>query len=398
MSYRHLTALLLIAVPAVAGPLDQALERLRDGQAAEAVPLLRQAVTAAPDDLSARYWLAAALVELGDWPNAVAELRVVLEDKPTSAPSLLLLARALVGQGRRDQAAQVLDAALRLDPTLPGAHELRKQLVTDRQPSVQDPPGGPRVGVEMRDGRALPRLVNVAGERLYDYTFGTAPTDWEPSGGDWSITSRYACEPEWSFFGGQSRGLCAIWNKRRFAGDLTVEAYLAFKHGLPWAREQWSYVPSDLNITIGAEPGDLASGYSFIYSGDHGRASMIRHGDRVLAETTDSDALLPSFSDANPLFQVDESGRPFGQFHRHWWRLEARKAAGRLQFVIDGKLALDIEDPDPRAAGQVAIWTVGSGLVIARCRIAYQTELAGAQPGLRVSTPAPLPAAGVAAR
>ncbi len=248
---------------------------------------------------------------------------------------------------------------------------------------------GPCVG--WQSSLALPPdAVALDGSRLYDYTFGSAPTDWEPRGGTWSITSRYACEPEWSFFGGHGRGLASIWNKREFLGDIAVEAYVAFKHGLPWAPDKWFYVPTDLNLNLCSRPGELASGYSFIYSGRNGSTTMIRRGEQILAATTDPRFLDPQFTDHNPLFQRDEDGRPFGQFHRHWWRLEARRTGRRLTFLIDGRVALQAEDPAPPEGGHVAIWTMGSGLVIARVRIAYQEETRRAEPALTVDEPTPL--------
>ncbi len=259
---------------------------------------------------------------------------------------------------------------------------------------------GPRVAYSSA-GVALPGTgITVQGQRLLDYTFGSAPTDWAPAGGTWAITSRYACEPEWSFFGGHSRGLCAIWNKRELRGDVTVEAYVAFQHGLPWASEDWHYVPSDLNINLHSRFGDLSSGYSFIFSGRSGSTTMIRRGAKVLAQTEDPQYLVPQFLDRNPLFQTDDQGRPFGSFHRHWWRLEVSRIGGRLAMSIDGKPALTANDPEPVEQGQVAFWTIGSGMVIARARIAYQDEVRAQQPLVVVREALPLnrPAGRVAER
>lgn len=247
----------------------------------------------------------------------------------------------------------------------------------------------PRVGLLLPARQAAG--AEVTADQLLDYTFGNAPTDWEPHGGTWAISSRYACEPEWSFFGGRSRGVCALWNKRRFGGDVAIEIYAAFMHGLPWADEQWHYVPSDLNINLFSRPGDLASGYSFIYSGRGGSTTLIRRGQRVLAETHAPQALLPAFSDHNPLFQPDEAGRQFGEFHRKWWRLEARRTGSRLTFSVDGQVVLTADDSDPIDAGQIALWTLGSGFVVARARIAYDHELPPAQAPWVVRQAAPLP-------
>lgn len=259
--------------------------------------------------------------------------------------------------------------------------------------AADEPPAGndwgERVGLAVDGLRAIGH--DAEGGQSLDYTFNAAPVDWLPGGGRWAVSARYACDPEWSFYGGQSRGLCALWNKREFAGDLVVEAYVAFKHGLPWAPEHWYYVPTDLNLTIGADLGDLSSGTSFVYSGRGGTTTMIRRGDQILAQTQETDKVLPAFTDHNPYGELDETGLDYGGFHRHWWRLEARRTGGRLTFSVDGRQLLDVADPEPARPGHIALWTVGSGFVIARARVAYGAELRPAQPLVVVRQPTSLP-------
>lgn len=395
---RVVPALFILVTGALAAPADElvrsGLEALRAGRAAEAWSLFDRAVRLRPDDLSTRFWRAKAAVAGERWREALDDLTQIVRERPTSLPSWVELGRCYVALGDMAKARSALEQALSLEP---GHREATRLL--DSLPAAPAPPAGaprrPAVGDrlawETAGVRVDPRAVWAEGRQVHDYTFGAAPTDWEPAGGTWAISSRYACEPEWSFYGGHSRGICAIWNKRRYRGDLAVEAYVAFKHGLPWADNAWSYIPSDLNLTLHADRGDLGSGYSFIYSGENGAATEIRRGDRLLARTTEPDALIPSFSDHNPLFQADEQGRPFGDFHRRWWRLEARYHAGHLTFLVDGRTVIEAEDPAPRDAGQVAIWTIGSGMVIARVRIAYQEELRTAAPEVVVAAPGALP-------
>lgn len=223
---------------------------------------------------------------------------------------------------------------------------------------------GPRVGVQAAGPSGEAGLLSVRGTQLYDYTFATAPTDWQPSGGTWELTNRFQCDPRWSFYGGMRRtGAAVTWNKRRFQGDVAVEVYAAFKHGLAW-NIPWTYRPSDLNLTLCGDGRNPSSGYSFIFSGDNGRRTMILRGERVLAATEQPRFLTPSFADSSPM----------EHFHRRWWRLEARRQGRLLSFFIDGELALQAEDPDPLPGGQVALWTTQNGIMIARVRIAYAQE------------------------
>lgn len=247
---------------------------------------------------------------------------------------------------------------------------------------------GPRVGIDPAGlSGGFSALLQNAGldassPQLLDYTFGSAPTDWSPAAGNWQVSSRFACDPSWSFFGGYSQGLAAIWNKRQFTGDLVVEAYVSFKHGLPWNPAAWSYRPADLCLTICGDGANPASGYSFIYSGDEGSRTLIRKGETILAATSDPQFLSPSYSDVKPASE---------EFHRRWWQLVAIKRGGRLTFLIDGQEALTVDDPTPLEGGQVGIWTVHNGMMVARVRIAWQQELQRQQPLYVNHEPLPLP-------
>lgn len=397
---------LMVTSAAPQEQLQDGLAALKDGRPEVAWRLFDQALQAAPKDLSARYWRGRASLELHHWPAAIDDFVSVVRRKPSSVPTWVDLGRAYLGLGRYRDAQSAFEQALGLQPGLAAAQALlarataaaasatstdRTDGSTNRRPWVA-PELGPRLAIQTSGLPLEPRRCEVDSGRLLDYTFGSAPTDWEPAGGTWAISSRYACEPEWSFFGGHSRGICSLWNKRHFAGDIAVEAYLAFKHGLPWADEKWHYVPSDLNLNLCSTNGDLSTGYSFIYSGRNSTATMLRKGSKVLAQSRQVADLLPQFSDHNPLYQQDEHGKPFGEFHRRWWRLEARRHGGRLTMLVDGRVVLQADDPTPVESGQVAVWTVGNGLVIARLRIAFQRELSVDSPSVVVTTPVPLSA------
>ncbi|MBI5834030.1 MAG: hypothetical protein HZB16_17185 [Armatimonadetes bacterium] len=423
MNRRALWGMWLLAVvltaPLCAGPADDALsagiKELAAGQTDNALKQFNQAIGLDPALLAARFYRAKCLARQEKWAEAVVDLNAVLAKKADSAASWIELARYQIELGQVGDAGTSLERGLAIEPASPAGAEV-KRLLASRSGARTSPdtrlvsgpqgvyasalPIGPRVAVNTEGVAIEETAIGVDGQRVLDYTFGTAPTDWVPAGGKWEVTNRYACEPDWNFFGGQSRGLCAIWNKRRLDGDVLVEAYVAFKHGLPWADGEWYYVPSDLNINLASDFNNLDSGYSFIYSGRNGSTTMIRRGEKVLAQTRDVDKLLPQFTDANPLFGQDDQGREFGKFHRHWWRLEARRTGDKLRFSVDGKLVLEATDPNPARTGHVALWTVGSGMVVARMRIAFNQELRPLEPKVvvRQATPIGEGATQVAAR
>ena len=413
----------LVAAVALAGPADDAVQAgIREYKAERWESAVKQfgvALAADPAHLPGYFWRARCLQRLGRWADAATDLEVVVGRKPESAASWVELARCYMELKRTAEASAALGKALALETGNPQAKALREQLTTGapepatpspappvlptrppepaakpvdgRRPVFGQPVGvGSRVAVATDGVTIKEESVAVDGQRLFDYTFGAAPTDWVPGGGIWQVTNRYACEPDWSFFGGQSYGLCAIWNKRRFAGDMVVEAYVAFKHGLPWADKQWFYQPSDLNINLCSELGNLGSGYSFIYSGSNASTTMIRRGDKVLVASREEKDLLPQFTDQNPLFVPDTEGREFGTFHRHWWRLECRRVGQQLSLWVDGRKLVEAADPDPVPSGHLALWTMNSGMMVARVRVAYGQELRLARPQVIVQQPAPL--------
>jgi hypothetical protein len=218
-----------------------------------------------------------------------------------------------------------------------------------------------------------PGDVAILSSHVYDYTFADAPADWTPCGGLWTTTNRWTCSPQWSWYGGHNaNGIAAIWNKHEFVGDVTVEAYLAFKMGVGVVYQTRSYKnPANMCLTLAGDGADPASGYSFIIGADKDTDTRIMKGTKVLAETTDTKYLLPIFEDKFP--STDE-------WHHKWWGIRARQKGDLLQFYIDDKLALEAHDPQPLPGGHVGIWTVDNGLLMPRVKIYYTAEKTGRDP------------------
>lgn len=385
-------ALWIVSPVAAVGELERAAEALRAGRVAEAEALLTRVLEADPGHLPARYQRARARARAGRWDEAAADYRAVLDRKPESAPSWRGLAEACEALGQPGEAFAAYRRALALQPGDPALRAAVARLAASSPPSAvaslpadatQPARLGPRMAVDVTGFRGVAQTaLDASGGQLLDYTFAAAPTDWTPAGGTWAVSSRFACDPSWSFFGGHSRGLAIIWNKRAFAGDQVVEAYVSFKHGLPWNSRDWSYRPADLCLTLCGDGRDPDSGYSFIYGGDEGSRTLICRGDRVLAETREPQYLPPSYNDERPNAE---------DFHRRWWRLQAALTGDRLAFYVDGDEALTVTDPQPLRGGRIALWTVHNGMMVARVRVAYQQELRTVEPEFVRAEPVPLP-------
>ena len=114
-------------------------ELLKQGQAAEAEPHLREAVRLLPPlsdaQQNARNNLAVALVSLGRVDEAIGQYAEVLKFSPDNAAAHMNLALALQSQGQIEPCLVHYDAALRLDPTNAQGHAAFAYLLsTLRQP------------------------------------------------------------------------------------------------------------------------------------------------------------------------------------------------------------------------------------------------------------------------
>ena len=98
--------------------LNLGVTKVQQRRFSEAEPLLLQATAA--DDSQADGWavLGLAQMELGQWPQALLSHQRAESLGADSAAFQLRLGQCLASQGRRDQAMQAFQAALRLDPAL----------------------------------------------------------------------------------------------------------------------------------------------------------------------------------------------------------------------------------------------------------------------------------------
>ena len=375
-------ALLVTALPSRAGDVEAGMAELQAGRPAAAEKLLSRGLEGEPDNARGLYYRARCRALLGREAEAVEDYRQVLSVKPDSLGSAQELAALLERTGRRAEAADAYRMCLKLKPgdadAAAGLARCRAETVaTSAAPTTVTPPPlvlepvSHRVALnaegfdESTLAQLLDRNADVSSSHLLDYTFGSAPTDWVPMSGRWEVVNRFACDPTWSFFGGWSEGLACLWNKHRFTGDIVVEAYVSFRHGLPWNPKEWSYRPADLCLSLCGDGENPGSGYTFQFGGDEGERTMIRRGTQVLGANAKDDVVPPSFCDVHPA--TDD-------FHRRWWRLEARVEGSRLTFLVDGQPAVQVVDAQPLRGGQLALWTVHNGMMVARVRVAYAGE------------------------
>jgi hypothetical protein len=216
---------------------------------------------------------------------------------------------------------------------------------------------GRRVGYQAQGWRVDVGDAEVKTRQVYDYTFYRAPADWHVTAGTWEVASRWTCSPGWSWFGGWSRDLAAVWNKREFVGDVVVQMFVA-----PRMDPQDNYQRvGNLCITLCGDGNDVHSGYNFVFAGNRNKVTALFRGKQVVHETTD--VLLPT---------------PFHNGgHRRWFNVTAEKIGNVVSLYVDNQLALRYTDPQPLAGRRIALWTRDSGMMVARATIYYERETLG---------------------
>ncbi|MDA1138412.1 MAG: hypothetical protein O3B01_07485 [Planctomycetota bacterium] len=198
-------------------------------------------------------------------------------------------------------------------------------------------------------------LLATSGKSHYGYTFFRAPSDWWRSTGRWDAYSRWSCRPEWSFFAGTDDQLALIWNKRRFPGDICVDIYAA--NPMVTMRPPF-YGETSLNLTICGDGENPFSGYTVSMGGWNLPVTNLYRQDKVVAASTE--AIIPV-------------SKPSG-YHREWFHLQLARRGERVSFSFEGKQTFEFEDPKPLKGSRVGIWSLESGVSIARAQIKYSDE------------------------
>jgi hypothetical protein len=213
--------------------------------------------------------------------------------------------------------------------------------------------------------------TSVASPNFHDYAFDAAPTDWYSSKGIWQVTTRWPCQPGWTFFGGTHDENPTLWTKHVYGGDVLLEFFANIQMDVPpppgYSR------PSDVDAVLCGDGVDLGSGYAFIFAGYKNTKSAILRKGQIVAEASDAVFVDPISSNYH--------------FHRHWFRVRAERIDSRVALSVDGREVLSYSDPDPLPAGRAAVFSFHNGLMVGRARLWFAEE----QPG--GVTPARLPAA-----
>lgn len=223
-------------------------------------------------------------------------------------------------------------------------------LVND-QPLVAADTGQVGLGrVAFRTQGFLPRISGLTlwSANLRDYAFDRAPVDWWVSSGEWDVTNRWSCTPDWSWFGGVSAERAAIWLKAPVAGDTVFDFYAGPKmmDKSFGNRER----VGDFNAVLCGDGQSVDAGYSFVVAPQKGGAEIRKHG-QVVAR--------------NAKLQIFQRG------HNRWANVRVEQRGGRLALYLDGQRVVAYNDPSPLPGGYVGIWTEHNGIMVPRATLSF---------------------------
>jgi len=202
----------------------------------------------------------------------------------------------------------------------------------------------------------------AATTRMFDYRFVRSPAGWVTKG-TWQMRPRWTCDPRFSWFSGLSNdGIAQIWNKRRFAGNYTVEAYLAcmLQKDFPYGYK----TPINFRVTVAADTMQPDRGYTCIYGYVDRPAELQRNGVTVASDDHEVDATL---------YKDDVHVRA-EHVHRRWFYLKVQKKGPEVRFYVDRKLWFSYTDPEPLDGPYVCISTENNGIMVSRVKITYEDE------------------------
>ena len=225
-----------------------------------------------------------------------------------------------------------------------------------------EPLAGSSVAVYAEGNPPNSQQVQVSSANVDDFYFGDAPVDWRPDCGQWEMTNRWDCSPQWSWYGATTDEAAVLWNRESYIGDQSIDLFASFKM---LTGKSVYYRTGDINLTFCADGRSLDSGYSLIYGAwGGGRTVLLRKGE-VVAQTTDLAFLPPQLQDAMP---------GTNELHRRWFWLSLTRQGNRILCSVDGVKALEYEDPEPLDGTRFAVWTMSNWIMVARARVAYTAK------------------------
>jgi len=209
---------------------------------------------------------------------------------------------------------------------------------------LQQPAGAVCLGLEFHNLELAAEDVVLTADDSHETTFDRALVDWREAEGDWTVESRWTCDPRWAWLSGDGlRGRAAVWHKWPIVGDFVVHTLFGVRMNGSYGSESVEPVER-LRLTVCGDGVDPNSGYT-LEVGDHGPdVRLLRLGQEVAR----SKNMVPHWREA----------------HNFWGDVRLERHGAMLTAWFHRRPMFSWTDPQPLGDGQVAIWTERNAVML----------------------------------
>ncbi|MFO7948441.1 MAG: hypothetical protein R6V19_16685 [Armatimonadota bacterium] len=202
------------------------------------------------------------------------------------------------------------------------------------------------IGISNEGQKIVPADLAVYTPWARNYTFETAPTDWVHHSGTWTVTNRWSCSPQWTWFCGYNgSGPAEASSKIQFEDDFDLTFYVAARM-MPRGNDKHYEQLRDIHIGLCTGPNGAADGYEIKVGGHRNQYTCIeRKGKQV--------ERIP--------FRIPQIA-----IHNDWMQLGVRKRSATIQLLHWGQVIMEYEDPSPLPPGSISLGTHENGIIIPR--------------------------------
>ncbi len=199
--------------------------------------------------------------------------------------------------------------------------------------------------------------LRTASANLFDEGFRVAPTAWRAVTGSWDVSSRWKCDPEYTWLlGRQRKGIARIDLKRPVTGDFKLDIH--FAPSMSERSAPFYDFPINLTVALSQNPEKPTDGYLMRYGGIDIPSSILRLGKQVTSSRN----------------LIKEDARDFGVgagIHSDWFHVRIIRRGNTISFYSEDELLGKFKDPKPIAGARfLSLWTRnGNGVVLARFRL-----------------------------
>jgi len=258
----------------------------------------------------------------------------------------------------------------RADASIAGRHVFETRLAA-----------GAPVRVEARADGLAPEAISIRSDRVDESHFDNAPTEWTRWRGHWDVTSKWQCDPRYTFLGIWSDGLekktdvAGAFSRASYMGDQDLQIYFAFRDVLGNRYgDGRRYVRRDMNFAFATDGEDPASGYCVMFGGFDNRGTQLLRRGKIVKETDK--------------FKFKAYHKTPTDIHWQWYCLRILRRGGQITVTVNDDEIIGWTDPEPLEGGHVGAWTLGGGMILGRTR--FSAERRGADmPGFAMSPPSP---------